>query len=73
MPEGEKHWEPVVIGGDNLPSLVRIGLTDLQNIWGASGPPWPPPGSGTTARFFAQLCFYNPHATGHASSKHSKI
>ena len=35
MPEGEKHWGwgPVVIGGDNLPSLVWIGLTDLH---------WPP-------------------------------
>ena len=33
---------PVVIGGDNLPSPVRIGLTDLQNIGGASGPPCPP-------------------------------
>ena len=40
--------EPVVIDGDNLPSPVRIGLTDLQNIGGASGPPGPP-GSGTTA------------------------
>ena len=39
---------PVVIGGDNLPSPVRIGLTVLQNIGGASGPPGPP-GSGTTA------------------------
>ena len=39
---------PVVIGGDNLPSLVQIGLTDLQNIGGASGPPGHP-GSGTTA------------------------
>ena len=38
---------PVVIGGDNLPSPVQIGLTDLQNIGGASGPPGPP-GSGTT-------------------------
>jgi len=38
---------PVVIGGDNLPSPVRIGLTDLPNIGGASGPPGPP-GSGTT-------------------------
>ena len=49
LPEGEKHWGgPVVIGGDNLPSLVRIGLTDLSNIGGgASGPPGPP-GSGTT-------------------------
>ena len=27
---------PVVIGGDNLPSPVQIGLTDLQNIGGAS-------------------------------------
>ena len=38
---------PVVIGGDNLPSPVGIGLTDLPNIGGASGPPGPP-GSGTT-------------------------
>ena len=35
MPEGEKNFgEPVVKGGQNLPSLVGIGLTDLQN-----GPP----------------------------------
>ena len=34
---------PVVIGGDNLPSLVRIGLIDLTNI----GPPGPL-GSGIT-------------------------
>ena len=34
---------PVVIGGDNLPSPVRIGLTDLPNIGGASDPPAPPP------------------------------
>ena len=39
---------PVVIGGDNLPSLVGIGLIDLPNIGGVSGPPGPP-GSGTTA------------------------
>ena len=38
---------PVVIGGDNLPSPVGIGLTDLPNIEGASGSPGPP-GSGTT-------------------------
>ena len=49
LPEGEKHWGgPVVIGEDNLPSLVRIGLTDLQNIREASGPPTCSPGSGTT-------------------------
>ena len=38
MLEGEKHWGvPVVIGGDNLPSPVGIGLTDLPNIGGPSG------------------------------------
>ena len=31
------------IGGDNLPSPVEIGLTDLPNIGGASGPPVPAP------------------------------
>ena len=47
MPEGEKHWGlPVVIGGDNLPSPVEIGLTDLSNIGGASAPPpFPVPAS----------------------------
>ena len=38
---------PVVISGDNLPSPVQIGLSDLTNIGGASGPPGPP-GSGIT-------------------------
>ena len=34
---------PVVIGGDNLPSPVGIGLTDLPNIGeGAVAPPGPP-------------------------------
>ena len=33
---------PVVIGGDDLPSPVQIGLNDLHNIEGASGPPGPP-------------------------------
>ena len=34
---------PVVIGGDNLPFPIGIGLTNLPNIRGASGPPAPPP------------------------------
>ena len=38
---------PVVIGGDNLPNPVGIGLTDLPNIGRASGHPGPP-GSGIT-------------------------
>ena len=40
---------PVVISGDNLPSPVLIGLTDVQNMGGGgSGPPGPH-GSGITA------------------------
>ena len=43
MLEGEKHrGVPVVIGGDNLPSPVGIGLTDLPNIGWGQWPPWPP-------------------------------
>ena len=35
--------EPVVIGWDNLPSLVGIGLTDLPNIeGGGAGAPVAP-------------------------------
>ena len=33
---------PLVIGGDNLPAPVGIGLTDLPIIGGASGPPGAP-------------------------------
>ena len=55
--------EPVAIGGDNLPFPVQIGLTDLPNIGGASGPPGPP-GSGitlseTTSFFSAQMAVIN--------------
>ena len=33
MPEGKKHWGcQKVIGGDNLPSPVGIGLTVLPNF-----------------------------------------
>ena len=44
---GAGRWKtlgvPVVIGGDNLPSPVGIGLTDLPNIGGGGQwPPWPP-------------------------------
>ena len=34
---------PVVIGGDNLPSPVQIGLTDLTNIGGGAVAPLAPP------------------------------
>ena len=36
---------PVVIGGDNLPSPVGIGLTDLPNIGGPVAPLPPVPTS----------------------------
>ena len=43
---GAGRWKtlrgPVVIGGDNLPSPVRIGLTVLQNIGGPVAPQAPP-------------------------------
>mgnify|MGYP001279501195 CR=1 FL=1 len=47
MPEGEKKiggGGAEVIGGDNLPPPVGIGLTDLPNIGGAVAPlaPWVP-------------------------------
>ena len=32
----------VVMVGIICPPPVEIGLTDLPNIWGASGPPGPP-------------------------------
>ena len=38
---------PLVKGGQNLPTMVGIGLTGLPNIGGASGPPGPP-GFGIT-------------------------
>ena len=38
---------PLVKGGQNLSLMVGIGLIDLPNIGGASGPPGPP-GSGIT-------------------------
>ena len=33
----------VVLGGDNVPPLVEIGLTDLPKTGGAKAPPAPPP------------------------------
>ena len=45
---------PVLNGGRNLPSPVGIGLTDLPNIGGASGPPGPP-GSGITEYILVNL------------------
>ena len=35
-------WGAVSKGWQNLPPLVGIGLTDLQNIGGAIAPPTPP-------------------------------
>ena len=47
----------VVIGGDNLPSPIRIGLTDLPNIGGASGP-LGPPGSGITETYSENIIIF---------------
>ena len=32
----------IVLGGDNVPPLVEIGLTDLSKSGGAQAPPAPP-------------------------------
>ena len=32
MPEGEKHWGAILIGGDNLPSPGWNRLTDQPNM-----------------------------------------
>ena len=49
MPEGEKvrGYIPVVNGGQNLPPLVGIGVTDLLNFGG----PAVPPSYGTTDKY----------------------
>ena len=38
----------VVLGGDNVPPLVQIGLTDLPKTGGAHAPPAPPLATGLT-------------------------
>ena len=43
MPEGENFLGvPLVQGGQNLPPMFGIGLTDLQNTGGPLAPPAPP-------------------------------
>ena len=36
----------VLLGGDNVPPLVEIGLTDLPKSGGARAPPAPPLATG---------------------------
>ena len=36
----------IVLGGDNVPPLVEIGLTDLSKSGGAQAPPAPPLATG---------------------------
>ena len=36
----------IVLGGDNVPPLVEIGLTDLPKSGGARAPPAPPLATG---------------------------
>ena len=45
----------LVIGGDNLPSPVGIGLTDMPNIGGTSCPPGPPPPPVPASLLLTQL------------------
>ena len=36
----------MILGGDNVPPLVEIGLTDLSKSGGARAPPAPPLATG---------------------------
>ena len=45
----------VVLGGDNVPPLVEIGLTDLTKTGGAKAPLAPPPGDGPA--FINNVCY----------------
>ena len=38
-----RECQYILFGGDNLPPLVKIGLTDMPKSGGAMAPP-PPPG-----------------------------
>ena len=40
--KGQKSGGRIVLGGDNVPSLVEIGLTDPPKSEGARAPPAPP-------------------------------
>ena len=48
---------PLVIGGDNLPSPVGIGLSDLPNIGGGAVAPPGPPGSGITVNHSSMFIY----------------
>ena len=53
---GSENLEvPVLFGGDNLPPLVEIGLSDLPKSGGAMAPP---PPSGTTGLLSSELFLY---------------
>ena len=41
----------IVMGGDNVPPLVEIGLTDLPKSGGARAPPAPPLVTGLSATY----------------------
>ena len=49
---------PVVIGGDNLPSPVGIGLTDLPNIGGGPVAPLAPLASPVPASLLKTPGFF---------------
>ena len=44
----------VILGGDNVPSLVEIGLTDLPKSGGARAPLAPPLATGLSTRAIAR-------------------
>ena len=62
---------PVVIGGDNLPSQVGIGLTNLPNIVGGQWPPVPASLLGENFQtYLACLCASRNRQSGFKKGHH---
>ena len=51
----ENPGEHVVLGGDNVPPLVEIGLTGLPKTGGARAPPAPPLATGLLCNTASQI------------------
>jgi hypothetical protein len=52
----------VVLGGDNVPPLVEIGLTDLTKTGGAKAP-LAPPGDSPVGKYLLHTFYVSPLGT----------
>ena len=56
VPKSKNLGGQVVMGGDNVPPLVEIGLTDPPKSGGAAAPPASPFGTCLEMRTISDLC-----------------